>query len=133
MNYHGKHYRTIWPDPENKRQIRIIDQRSLPRDFVIETITSADQMIEAIRDMHVRGAGLIGAAAGFGMYLAAVQGPNASMDSHLAATAQKLGASRPTARNLMWAVERMLQATNSTNDPEKKKSGSLHHRLRHRR
>ena len=108
MNCNGAHYRTIWPDPNNREQICIIDQRQLPHTFFVETITTAKEMMTAIRDMHVRGAGLIGAAAGFGMYLAALRAPNASFDAFMADAAKGFDASRPTARNLMWAVERVL-------------------------
>ena len=51
--------------------IEIIDQRHLPHKFVIEQLTTVDEFAVAIKDMHVRGAGLIGATAGFGMYVAA--------------------------------------------------------------
>ena len=108
MNCNDAHYRTIWPDPNNREQICIIDQRQLPHTFFVETITTAKEMMTAIRDMHVRGAGLIGAAAGFGMYLAALRAPNASFDAFMAGAAKGFDASRPTARNLMWAVERVL-------------------------
>ncbi len=61
-------------------------------------------MAAAIRDMHVRGAGLIGAAAGYGMYLAALTGMDAKEAAEL------LRATRPTAVNLSWALERQLAA-----------------------
>ena len=70
MKVHGAPFRTIWFH-ESKRVVQIIDQRWLPHEFVIEEIGTVGQMAAAIREMHVRGAGLIGAAAGFGMYLAA--------------------------------------------------------------
>ena len=122
MNYNGTHYRTIWPDPQNKQQICIIDQRKLPHNFIVERIASAEEMISAIRDMHVRGAGLIGAAAGFGMYLAALQAPDRSFDSYMADAARRFDASRPTARNLMWAVERVLQMIAKSHDPDEKRA-----------
>ncbi len=71
MNIEGRHYRTIWLDPEDPGVVRAIDQRFLPFSLVIEKLSTAQQVAVAIRDMHVRGAGLIGAAAGYGMYLAA--------------------------------------------------------------
>ena len=67
-------------------------------------------MAAAIREMHVRGAGLIGAAAGFGMYLAAVEaGASSDPDVSLSRSAKILIATRPTAVNLAWAVERQLR------------------------
>ncbi len=110
MNFNGSHYRTIWPDPLNNRKICIIDQRKLPHDFVVETLTTTDEVVTAIREMHVRGAGLIGATAGFGMYLAALEAPEAGFAEFMRQAGRKLGESRPTARNLLWAVERVLQA-----------------------
>ncbi len=121
MFYNGTHYRTIWPDPHNVRQICIIDQRKLPYDFVIEKIGSAEEMVAAIRDMHVRGAGLIGAAAGFGMYLATLQAPDQSFNEFMASAADSFGASRPTARNLMCAVDRILQAIAQQASPAEKR------------
>lgn len=121
MRYHGLHYRTIWPDPEDKRQIRIIDQRRLPHEFVVATLATLEEAITAIREMQVRGAGLIGATAGFGMYLAALAAPADGFADFMAAAGQKLGASRPTARNLLWAVERVLQALTNSNDPEEQR------------
>ena len=74
MLVQGKHYRTIWLKEGNDKIVRIIDQRFLPHKFVIEELKSVDEIISAIKDMQVRGAGLIGVAAAFGMYLAALEG-----------------------------------------------------------
>src|SRR5262249_57445513 len=64
----------------------------------------------AIREMHVRGAGLIGASAGYGMYLAALEASRQdSFDEHMTGAAVQLKATRPTAVNLSWAIERQLQ------------------------
>ena len=80
---------------------------------MIEEIRTVEQMARAIREMHVRGAGLIGASAGYGMYLAAIAvaaHPAAvSVDEQLANAAAQLKATRPTAVNLSWAVERQLK------------------------
>ena len=73
MKLNGEHYRTIWIDAEDERCIHISDPRPLPHAFVVEEIRSVNEMATAIRDMHLRGAGLIGAAAAFGMYLAALE------------------------------------------------------------
>ena len=111
MNVSGKPYRTIWLDQHDGRTVRIIDQRFLPHQFIIESITTSVQMAAAITEMHVRGAGLIGAAAGFGMYLASIQSDDKSVDSFMLDmhhAAQMLIATRPTAVNLTWAVQRVL-------------------------
>ena len=73
MNVHGKHYRTIWTKENDPRVVQIIDQRFLPHQFVIEDLTTVDEVATAIKEMHVRGAGLIGATAGYGMYVAALE------------------------------------------------------------
>ena len=62
------------------------------------------EMAAAIREMHVRGAGLIGAAAGYGMYLATFESDD------LNEAAQQLKATRPTAVNLAWAIERQMKS-----------------------
>src|SRR3954464_7770366 len=103
MNVDGRHYRTIWPKPGAERVIQLIDQRALPHRFVIEEVRTVAEIATAIREMHVRGAGLIGAAAGYGMYLA-------TFEADLTAAAQQLKATRPTAVNLAWAIDRQLRA-----------------------
>jgi methylthioribose-1-phosphate isomerase len=110
----GKHFRTIWRKPEDERVVQLIDQRFLPHEFVIEEVRAVEQMATAIRDMHVRGAGLIGASAGYGMYLAALEaasGPAvAGFDEHMTQAAAQLTATRPTAVNLSWAIKRQLKS-----------------------
>jgi len=122
MKVNGKPYRTIWIKDGDPRVVQVIDQRYLPYQFVIEDITTVDQMARAIREMHVRGAGLIGAAAGYGMYLAALTAPRHSTESFmsaLAAAGETLKVTRPTAVNLAWAVQRQMAATgNAGNDIE---------------
>ncbi len=111
MKVNGKHYRTIWVKSGNKKVIQIIDQRQLPHQFIIEDLISVENAIVAIKDMYVRGAGLIGATAGYGMYLATLEVPeNISFNNFLIETANKLKATRPTAVNLSWAVQKQLDA-----------------------
>lgn len=102
-------YRTIWAvESTNQRlkRVAIIDQTKLPHAFEVTHITDLQQMVVAIKTMQVRGAPLIGAAAAYGIALAMQQ--NAS-DEYLQQAAAKLIQSRPTAVNLNWAVQRMLQ------------------------
>ncbi|MEZ5139224.1 MAG: hypothetical protein R2711_10805 [Acidimicrobiales bacterium] len=101
--------------------MRAIDQRRLPFSFEVVAIASSAAMATAIADMTVRGAGLIGAAAGYGMALAAgesvAEGTSADEVRRLLATkAEALRASRPTAVNLAWAVDRQLAALGSIDD-----------------
>ncbi|MBE2284228.1 MAG: S-methyl-5-thioribose-1-phosphate isomerase [Prosthecobacter sp.] len=105
MLAHGHHYRTVWmPEPG---LVRIIDQRRLPWAFEIIDLKSVAEVAHAIRDMAVRGAGCIGATAGYGMALAAIEVQN---DAELEALARSLIETRPTAVNLAWAVNRQLAA-----------------------
>jgi methylthioribose-1-phosphate isomerase len=107
MNVQGRHFRTIWKDGQGRPCVSIIDQRQLPHRFVIEELATVGQVAVAIRDMHVRGAGLIGATAGYGMAIAASTAPD-ELDAFLKQAAETLIATRPTAVNLAWAVERQL-------------------------
>jgi methylthioribose-1-phosphate isomerase len=110
MNVNGTHYRTIWPDPDNRQSIKIIDQRYLPHQFITRTLSSPDDAFRAINQMLVRGAGLIGATAGYGMYLAALAADPKRIHEDLQAAAELLISARPTAVNLAWAVRRVLTA-----------------------
>jgi len=112
MNVFGKHYRTIWVKENDPKVLQIIDQRHLPFNFIIEDLTSVNDVTRAIKEMHVRGAGLIGATAGYGMYIAALNAPVNSEESFfdaLESDGEKLKATRPTAVNLEWAIKRQLQ------------------------
>ncbi len=109
MQVNGQHYRTIFLD-ENNEKIKIINQRSLPHEFNIVEISTCDEMCEVIRNMTLRGAGLIGAATGYGMYLAALEAEDKNFDEDIHKAAEKLKQTRPTAVNLAWAVERQLKA-----------------------
>lgn len=121
MNVNGKAFRTIWLKPGNEKLIQIIDQRYLPHQFIIEEIETVDQMAAAIKDMHLRGAGLIGAAAGFGMYLATLEAPkNNSFDPFILLAAEKLKSTRPTAVNLAWAANKQLNAIQKGNTIQEK-------------
>jgi methylthioribose-1-phosphate isomerase len=58
----GKNYRSIWINEDDEEAISIIDQRYLPNLFIIEDLHTVSEMVHTIKDIHVRGAGLIGAA-----------------------------------------------------------------------
>ncbi len=121
MNIDKQHYRTIWPDTKDNRKIMIIDQRQLPHNFIVEQLSSLNDAVTAIKDMHVRGAGLIGATAGFGMYLAAIHAEDGRLTETMTEAARLLDRSRPTARNLKWAVDRVQQAVKQSTDEEEQK------------
>jgi methylthioribose-1-phosphate isomerase len=113
MKIHGTHYRTIWLHPHKPAVIQIIDQRLLPHEFKIVDLTTVAEVAHAIKAMVVRGAGLIGATAGYGMVLAALAAPQHDRTAFLESLAQAgeiLIATRPTAVNLAYAVQRQLTA-----------------------
>ena len=121
MNVNGKNYRTIWLNENDDTVISIIDQRFLPHQFIIEDIHSVTDVVRAIKDMHVRGAGLIGATAAYGMYLACIEAANKnSFDENLNASAASLKSARPTAVNLEWAVDMQLQDISTGTSVEEK-------------
>ena len=121
MNIAGCHYRTIWlkepeltaPASSDYKTVQIINQLALPFRFEILDLHTVDDVCIAIKEMNVRGAGLIGAAAAFGMYLAALAAPNDSFLENIALAAKKLTKTRPTASNLAWAVDRMMSMLQS--------------------
>ena len=103
MNVRGKPCRTLWELPDASG-VEVIDQRVLPHRFATVALRTPEEVAAAIRDMTVRGAPLIGAAAGYGVYLAARAG--ADVDR----AAEVLCAARPTAVNLRWAVRQVVEA-----------------------
>ena len=121
MNVNGQHYRTIWVNEKNAKIISIIDQSKLPHRFIIKDLFSLEDTCEAISKMYIRGAGLIGATAGYGMYLAALHArKEGNFDDYMEIAGQKLIATRPTAVNLAWAVKRQLQEIKKENTIEAK-------------
>jgi methylthioribose-1-phosphate isomerase len=103
MNIQGKPYRSIWADAK-RREVFIINQARLPHAFEVKTLRGMAEAADAIRHMEVRGAPLIGVTAAFGVALA--MGADAS-DASLDHAIQTLNATRPTAVNLAWALERV--------------------------
>ncbi len=111
MNVNGKHYQSAWFDSDQMERLTYIDQTRLPHDFCLRTITTSDEAAVAIKDMHIRGAILIGVFAAYAMVLAARESLGAKdMHQALAQAGQRLKATRPTAVNLAWAVDQMLAA-----------------------
>jgi methylthioribose-1-phosphate isomerase len=113
--------RTVWIDPSDQEAVLVIEQRLLPFEYVEVPIHTSGEMTAAIADMVVRGAGCIGAAAGYGMYLAALEGRNLAglrAEEHLRAAGAMLEGSRPTAVNLTWAVQRQLRELAGIDDGE---------------
>jgi methylthioribose-1-phosphate isomerase len=109
VKINGRHFRTIWLKETDKRVVQIINQAVLPHCFEILDLQSFDELCKAIKDMYLRGAGLIGAAAASGMYLAALEAGEGSFETDMIRAADVLKHTRPTAGNLAWAVDRMLK------------------------
>jgi methylthioribose-1-phosphate isomerase len=105
MKVNGTPYRSIWFN-EDRQTVEIIDQTRLPHCFVILSLHGQEDAAEAIRNMRVRGAPLIGATAAWGLALALAQDPS---DGTMAEAVETLSATRPTAVNLRWALQRMQQ------------------------
>ncbi|HKU05919.1 MAG TPA: S-methyl-5-thioribose-1-phosphate isomerase, partial [Bradyrhizobium sp.] len=105
MKVNGKHFRSIWLEPDGF-SVSAIDQRRLPHEFVVVGIANAEAAAEAIRTMLVRGAPLIGATAALGMALAMRDDRS---DTSLDRAYESLIKSRPTAINLRWALDEMMR------------------------
>ncbi len=115
----GKNYQSIWPDEEDNKVIRVIDQQKLPFSFESKELCTVEDVYSAIKDMTVRGAPLIGAAGAFGMYLATLEiTPSTNIADHLSNAARYLVSCRPTAVNLSWAVNYMREKLKKITDRE---------------
>jgi methylthioribose-1-phosphate isomerase len=104
--------RTVEWDYE-RNLVKLIDQRKLPSIFEMAEFSDYNGVATAIRDMYVRGAPAIGATGAFGMALAAQQSTASTREAllrDLEAAAEVLRATRPTAVNLFWGIERTLRA-----------------------
>src|SRR6201991_3188725 len=103
MKVDGRHFRSIWLEPDGW-SVGAIDQQRLPHDFVVARLTTCDAAADAIRSMLVRGAPLIGATAAYGVALAMrADGSDAALDS----ACKTLIATRPTAINLKGALDEL--------------------------
>ncbi len=112
MKIEGKSYKTIWFE---NNLVKIIDQTKLPHKFVIKDLKSVKDAINAIKTMEVRGAPLIGATAAYGLVLSIIEKNDLSF---LKKSSEELIASRPTAINLKWAVDRMMKKLNGINEKD---------------
>ncbi len=109
MKIKGKEYCTIWFE---NNVVKIIDQTKLPHKFIIKELKTVKNSINAIKTMEVRGAPLIGATAAYGLVLAILENND---QSFLKKSAEDLINSRPTAINLKWAIDRMMNKLSGVN------------------
>jgi methylthioribose-1-phosphate isomerase len=101
----------------SKQQLQMIDQRALPSKFELIYLDTYPAVTQSIKNMTVRGAPAIGVAAAFGMVLAAIHSTANDVEAmrrDLTVAAEELGASRPTAVNLPWALKRMLRTASGS-------------------
>src|SRR5574339_779988 len=105
MRVNGQPCRTIFR-ADSAGTVAVIDQTRLPFEFTLRHLHSASDAATAIRDMTVRGAPLIGVTAAYGVALAMRESPD---DANLTRAIDELAATRPTAVNLRWALERMAR------------------------
>ena len=111
MLVQNKHLTTIWHD-QNTGKIKIIDQRFIPFELKIVELNTVDEVCFAIKQMQVRGAPLIGVTAAFGMYIAARENVD------LKNASEKINATRPTAVNLSWALNKIINSIKDINKDE---------------
>lgn len=117
MRKTGENFRTIWQKPDNPEIVQIIDQRRLPHEYVVHDLNTWQDGAEAISEMLVRGAPLIGATAAWSLYLAALQSRGtADRMAFINDAADALGNTRPTAVNLRWALDRVRGILPSADD-----------------
>ena len=102
MKINNTAYNTIWFE---NNIVKIIDQTKLPHQFIIKDLKKVSDAINAIKTMEVRGAPLIGATAAYGLVLAILENND---ENFLKKSSIELINSRPTAINLKWAVDRMM-------------------------
>jgi len=102
VKVNGDHYQSIWYD-EKIDQVKIIDQRLLPYEFKVIIVETLENFENAIKEMAVRGAPLIGATAAFGIARQMLRDPS---NKNLDLSWDRLNQTRPTAINLKWALDR---------------------------
>ena len=111
MKIDGIAYRSVWLNADDGWSVHILDQTKLPWALEVLRLTSRDEAAHAIKSMQTRGAPLIGAVAAYGLCLALRA--DASTDA-MERDAALLNATRPTAVNLHWALDRMLTRLRNT-------------------
>jgi methylthioribose-1-phosphate isomerase len=120
MLIHGRPRRTIWSTGDGA--VEIVDQTRLPHTIEIVRLETVDDAIAAIAHMQVRGAPLIGVTAAWGIALALSRDAS---DRNLESAGARLRASRPTAVNLAWAVERVSRLVGALPPPARAEAARL--------
>lgn len=121
MKIDGKPFRSIWVKDEDETKVQIIDQRYLPFELLIEELSTLEEFARAIREMHVRGAPLIGATAAYGLCAAIREmDPAANLSKSIEAAVHYLRATRPTAVDLYNATELVWRSACQGQDKDEK-------------
>jgi len=118
MKVNGTHYRTVWL---KNGIVNLIDQPKIPHHFGILEMRNHRETAIAISTMIVRGAGAIGATGAAGMAQAALEAPNNSFDEYISTAADTLRHTRPTAQNLFYGINYVLQAMTASNEVDRKR------------
>ena len=108
MQVGGINFQTIWVNPDNKHIIQVIDQRKLPFEFQIIDLETSLDAFEAIKNMTVRGAPLIGVTGAYGVYLGLLNDKSKNWKANLLASAEFLKSARPTAVNLAILIDEII-------------------------
>lgn len=122
MKVNGKWYRAVWMEESD---VCMIDQNRLPFEFAIHRCKTLNETCVAIKDMTTRGAGSIGAAAAFAMAQAVIEAPIDNFDNYLIEAKKLVEATRPTAQNLFYAVERVYKAASKSQENALKEAQSI--------
>jgi methylthioribose-1-phosphate isomerase len=119
MKIGENYYQSIWFNDSEPGIISVIDQEKLPFSFEIKKLQSVDDIYSAIKEMTVRGAPAIGVAGAFGIYLSTLEiGINTNVGGHLKNAAEYLISARPTAVNLSWAINKVLDKISGKTDQQ---------------
>ncbi|MBU4502437.1 MAG: S-methyl-5-thioribose-1-phosphate isomerase [Nanoarchaeota archaeon] len=113
-----QHYRTVWMEGD---VVRMIDQPKIPHSFEILELHDYKETGMAIRNMNIRGAGAIGATAGYAMAQAVLHAPKddyGKLVGYVEEAAGYIRSMRPTAQNLFYAVDKVLDAVYGADNPE---------------
>jgi methylthioribose-1-phosphate isomerase len=111
MRINGQKFHTIWVDNNKPETVMIIDQLKLPFEFSIKKLKTFNDAFNAIKNMEVRGAPLIGVSAAYGIYLALLaKTDNTNIQAYIKQKCDEMKTARPTAVNLAFAVDVMLNA-----------------------
>jgi len=114
MEVNGKNYRTVWMKGSS---VFMIDQHLLPFEFKIYEAKSYEDSCHAIKTMKIRGAGAIGAIAGFAMAQAFLEAPKNNFRNFIKKAKLEIESTRPTARNLFYATDRVFTSAIESNNP----------------